>query len=262
MFKRLPCWLMVALAVLAAGPAAAHEWVDYFDTGEARLSPRGYRTALEVAAYFADAPAGSEVIILAHMDTDEATRFDEALTRRRAWAMMFELLILGVPPEAFRIELRGATQLARPSDGPERLNRRVVVDVKHPPPLPPGVPRPPGPLTHYDQPRLYFDSGSAVVSEFGELALRQAMHAYRSGRTRVVVTGYADTLGPAAANQRLSERRAESVARALVRLGVRWSDIEMVGRGELELARPTPDGQSEPLNRHATVYFWTRLGER
>jgi outer membrane protein OmpA-like peptidoglycan-associated protein len=57
---------------------------------------------------------------------------------------------------------------------------------------------------------------------------------------RVTVTGYAaDTPGPAEVAQRLSERRAQAVADALVAAGVRRERLVVAGRGAAEpLATP------------------------
>ena len=73
--------------------------------------------------------------------------------------------------------------------------------------------------------------------------------------TRVVIVGHTDTSGSAAYNVRLSERRARTVADALVGQGVNGGIIALEGRGETDLARPTADGVREPLNRRATITF-------
>ena len=72
---------------------------------------------------------------------------------------------------------------------------------------------------------------------------------------RLTVTGYTDTSGSPGYNQRLSERRANAVARALVRLGVSRSDMAISGRRENDLRVPTPDGVREPQNRRVEIVF-------
>lgn len=71
-----------------------------------------------------------------------------------------------------------------------------------------------------------------------------------SGPT-VTVTGHTDTSGSMAYNQRLSERRAAAVAKALAEKGV--GNIVTNAKGESEPAVPTGDGVKEPLNRRATI---------
>ncbi|NWH09072.1 MAG: OmpA family protein [Alphaproteobacteria bacterium] len=67
----------------------------------------------------------------------------------------------------------------------------------------------------------------------------------------VTVVGHADTSGSQAYNQKLSERRAAAVARALSEKGV--TNVTTAGKGEMEPAVPTGDGVREPLNRRATI---------
>ncbi|WP_162997935.1 OmpA family protein, partial [Brevundimonas lutea] len=71
--------------------------------------------------------------------------------------------------------------------------------------------------------------------------------------TRILVVGHADTSGNAQYNIGLSNRRARTVADALVSQGVNGGVISLEGRGETQLARPTADGVREPLNRRATI---------
>jgi outer membrane protein OmpA-like peptidoglycan-associated protein len=86
----------------------------------------------------------------------------------------------------------------------------------------------------------------AVVSE-------AASYAAQGNPTSVVVTGHADTSGSAAYNIRLSERRAKTVADALVAAGVNGSAMSVDWKGESQPAVATGDGVKEPLNRRATI---------
>lgn len=71
--------------------------------------------------------------------------------------------------------------------------------------------------------------------------------------TSVKVTGYTDTAGSKAYNERLSRRRAEAVAKALVAAGVAKGGIDVAAEGENSPARATGDNVKEPLNRRVTV---------
>ena len=51
----------------------------------------------------------------------------------------------------------------------------------------------------------------------------------------------------------LSNRRARTVADAMVAQGLSGGVVSLDGRGETQLARATADGVREPLNRRATV---------
>ncbi|MEM6438198.1 MAG: OmpA family protein [Pseudomonadota bacterium] len=73
----------------------------------------------------------------------------------------------------------------------------------------------------------------------------------------ISIVGHTDTVGSVASNQRLSERRATAVERAILaraaEMGVSVGGITKAGRSELELAVETGDGVREPRNRRATV---------
>ncbi len=128
--RRLIAILSAVAALSAATSARAHEWLDYFPYGEAGLSPRGYLTAREVAAYSKRAGV-SCLRLVSHMDTMETHEFSAELSRRRAQAMATELALQGVDPAIIELDARGSDHLARPTGDrvPEQLNRRVIVNV-------------------------------------------------------------------------------------------------------------------------------------
>jgi len=75
------------------------------------------------------------------------------------------------------------------------------------------------------------------------------------GSVKLQVTGYTDTTGSYAYNQRLSERRANAVATRLTALGVARSDMSVAGRSFNDLRVPTPPGVREPQNRRVEILF-------
>ncbi|WP_428063193.1 OmpA family protein [Brevundimonas sp.] len=125
--------LLIASSTLAmSSPAMAHEFSDYFAYGAVELSPKGYVTAREVAAYVEQ--SGSDryrVMISAHMDTAEGLEFSDELSARRAQSMATELVRLGLDPSRIEMRANGDRALAKPTDRDVRepLNRRVTVDV-------------------------------------------------------------------------------------------------------------------------------------
>jgi outer membrane protein OmpA-like peptidoglycan-associated protein len=258
--------VLIAIAPLAlAAPALAHEWIDYFAAGDTHLSPQGYRVAREVAAYAAQGP--SRIVINGHEDALEAaTRSDEQLDVWRAREMMLELMRLGVSPRMIEIRAQGAGQLARatPENTAEDLNRRVTVGLNRlPPPVAPPVgapPMPPPPTEPY-RPWISFEPGQSDITREGEYRLRLGTFGCVPGVCRIFVRGHTDTLGTPEDNLALSRRRAETVARALVRQGMVWDDIRVDASGETQLVRPSADEVAEPLNRRVTVdIVWNPLG--
>lgn len=121
-----------------------------------------------------------------------------------------------------------------------------------PPPPPPAPPRPAVPADREFV--VYFDWDRSDLTAEAQSVITQAANYAKSGRpTRVLIVGHADTSGSAQYNVGLSNRRARTVADALVASGVNGGVIALDGKGETELARATADGVREPLNRRATV---------
>jgi len=73
------------------------------------------------------------------------------------------------------------------------------------------------------------------------------------GASAISVVGHTDTVGSVQYNQGLSERRARTVAQALVDRGIPADMMTLAGRSELEPARVTGDGVREQLNRRAEI---------
>ncbi|GGG24583.1 membrane protein [Caldovatus sediminis] len=104
---------------------------------------------------------------------------------------------------------------------------------------------------------VHFATGSARLTPQAEAALAplgQALNAPALAGYRFRVEGHTDSVGSAAYNQGLSERRAATVRDHLVRrFNIAPSRLEAVGYGETQLLVPTPDGHPEPRNRRVQV---------
>ena len=121
-----------------------------------------------------------------------------------------------------------------------------------PPPAPMAAPMPPpaAPKVFI----VFFDWDRDTITAEGHAIIQQAADAYRSGApVQIQVTGYTDRSGSAGYNQRLSERRANNVARALAALGVPREQMAVSGRGENDNRVPTADGVREPQNRRVEI---------
>ena len=101
---------------------------------------------------------------------------------------------------------------------------------------------------------VYFDyDKSNLTSQASTLIREAAAIALEDDIETVIVAGNTDTSGSSAYNQALSERRARVVRDALIANGVPADRIETQAYGEANLAKPTPDGTREPLNRRTNV---------
>ena len=121
-----------------------------------------------------------------------------------------------------------------------------------PPPLPPAPPPPPAQKVFL----VFFDWDKYNITPEGEKIIELAAQQYKAGGSvRLQVTGYTDTTGSYAYNQRLSERRANAVAGRLAALGVARSDMAVSGRSFNDLRVPTPLGVREPQNRRVEILF-------
>jgi outer membrane protein OmpA-like peptidoglycan-associated protein len=101
---------------------------------------------------------------------------------------------------------------------------------------------------------VYFDTGSDALTEESKQQLthiRAALPYFAA--PEVVVTGHTDRVGPVAANDALSIKRAELVRELLVAEGFAREMIAVAGRGEREPAVPTDDEVDEPRNRRVEV---------
>jgi OOP family OmpA-OmpF porin len=121
-----------------------------------------------------------------------------------------------------------------------------------PPPLPPAPPPPPAQKVFL----VFFDWDKYNITAEGERIIELAAQQYKAGGSvKLQVTGYTDTTGSYAYNQRLSERRANAVATRLTALGVARSDMSVAGRSFNDLRVPTPPGVREPQNRRVEILF-------
>ncbi len=136
----------------------------------------------------------------------------------------------------------------------------LIVKFEPPPAPPPIAAAPvmgvPSPATGARVFLVFFDWDRDAISRDGMRIIEQAEAAYRAGGSvRIQVTGYTDRSGSPGYNQRLSERRANNVAVALVRLGVPRNDMAVGGRGESDNRVPTAAGVREPQNRRVEIGF-------
>lgn len=101
---------------------------------------------------------------------------------------------------------------------------------------------------------VFFNLNSArLTPEAEDIVARAVTTAKGKGDAPIAITGFTDTTGTPQYNLRLSKRRAEAVADAMVSRGVSAGRITTDGVGENNLLVPTGDGVAEPQNRRAQI---------
>lgn len=96
---------------------------------------------------------------------------------------------------------------------------------------------------------VFFNINKSTIASKKDLVNVKGIAEYaKDANANVVVTGYADSAtGSKAYNQKLSEKRAETVANELVKMGVSRDNIQTVGKGGVKDLSPVS------YNRRATV---------
>ena len=101
---------------------------------------------------------------------------------------------------------------------------------------------------------VFFDWDRADITDRArQIIAEAATNSTRVQTTRIEVAGHADRSGTPQYNQRLSQRRADTVAAELVRNGVQRSQIGVQAFGESRPLVATADGVREPQNRRVEI---------
>jgi len=103
---------------------------------------------------------------------------------------------------------------------------------------------------------IYFDHNSSDLTKNGKLitaiASRVGMNAYAS---RAVLVGHTDSSGASAYNVALSQKRAQTVADAMLANGFPAAEVRSAHAGEKDLMVKTGDGVREGKNRRVEIRF-------
>jgi len=96
---------------------------------------------------------------------------------------------------------------------------------------------------------VFFNLGKSNIASRKDLQnVKDLVNLAKQNGSKIVVTGYADSkTGSAALNQKLSQKRAETVVNELVKMGVSRDNIEIVAAGGVDVLNPMN------YNRRATV---------
>ncbi|HSP33037.1 MAG TPA: OmpA family protein [Thermoanaerobaculia bacterium] len=102
---------------------------------------------------------------------------------------------------------------------------------------------------------VLFDFNSAGLRSASRDSLSQMADVFQKyPDTTINVQGYTDSIGTAAYNQRLSERRSDSVSRYLENLGVRSGRIDTIGYGESNPRASNSSPSGRQLNRRVEIH--------
>jgi peptidoglycan-associated lipoprotein len=113
----------------------------------------------------------------------------------------------------------------------------------------PPRPQPSAPVPKHNQ--IFFGLASSALSGSAKSALAQhARWLKANSSASLTIEGHTDTLGPSEYNLALSERRAGSAHKHLLRLGVSEDQIKVIGYGE---EKPAFDPGENPKNRRVVL---------
>ena len=99
---------------------------------------------------------------------------------------------------------------------------------------------------------LYFIEATTQLAPESTATLDQLRKAI-TPVSDIQITGYTDTTGNPALNDKLSLDRATEIRAALARAGLPVEGAKVTGRGQRDLKVPTGDQVSEPRNRRVEV---------
>jgi outer membrane protein OmpA-like peptidoglycan-associated protein len=103
---------------------------------------------------------------------------------------------------------------------------------------------------------VLFDTNSAGLRSASKQSLRDMADVFEKyPNTTISVQGHTDSVGTASYNERLSERRADSVEAFLQSLGVRDSRIRSVGYGETSPRASNNTAQGRQSNRRVEIHI-------
>jgi outer membrane protein OmpA-like peptidoglycan-associated protein len=103
---------------------------------------------------------------------------------------------------------------------------------------------------------VLFDFNSSSLRGASKDAINQMADVFQKyPDTTIRVEGFTDSVGSAAYNQRLSERRASSVERYLETMGVRSSRIDAIGYGETQPKASNSTASGRQLNRRVEIHI-------
>ena len=100
---------------------------------------------------------------------------------------------------------------------------------------------------------VYFDFDKSKLSSTNINEIKAFILTNKKIINKYLIKGHTDSVGTEIYNQKLSIKRAETVKKLLINLGVTSSNIEILGMGETELSIKTSNEIAHPANRRAEI---------
>ncbi|MHA1540887.1 MAG: OmpA family protein [Alphaproteobacteria bacterium] len=101
---------------------------------------------------------------------------------------------------------------------------------------------------------IFFDFDSAVIKKvYYDVLHRVAQLANGNQAITFLISGHTDTSGKNNYNQRLGQRRADSVKAFLIKHGANRNNLTIISKGETDLKLQTRDGVKEYQNRRVFI---------
>lgn len=102
---------------------------------------------------------------------------------------------------------------------------------------------------------VLFDFNSSALRSSSRSAMQEMASVFEKyPNTTISVQGHADSVGTVSYNERLSQRRANSVAGYIESLGVRSSRVETLGYGESQPRATNTTASGRQLNRRVEIH--------
>ena len=102
---------------------------------------------------------------------------------------------------------------------------------------------------------VLFDFNSSALRSTSRTALHEMASVFEKyADTTISVQGHTDSVGTASYNERLSQRRANSVAGYIESLGVRSGRVETLGYGESQARATNSTASGRQLNRRVEIH--------
>ena len=102
--------------------------------------------------------------------------------------------------------------------------------------------------------RLLFDFNKADIKpEHGQKINRLAKQLNKYDLHKLKIVGHTDDIGHPEYNQKLSEKRAQSVASIFVQQGFKQNDLTVLGRGSSQPFVPNTSDENRANNRRVAV---------